>query len=169
MTTKVVINGMVVEGSFEDIQRILGIKTEVSARTSAVDMQQTSKIDAFFDNANLVQNHDKVVDLGKSNSKDVETKYSVEKCGSSFRIKHNIITRGKKYIDKVTGEEKQYRFNKVAVNLANQAIKALNEHPDFKGQLIEFKIPFDNGSGKSFKGWGFKTKKMCDAALEILP
>lgn len=165
---KVVINGLVVEGSYEDIQMILGIKSE-SVRTPAVAMQQTSKVDAFYDKANLVQRQDTVVDLGKTTSKDVETKYSVEKCGNSFRIKHNIITRGKKYIDKVTGQEKQYRFNKIAVNLANNAIKALNEHPDFKGQLIEFKIPFSDGSNKSFKGWGFKTKKMCDAALEILP
>lgn len=167
MTTKVIINGMVVEGSFEDIQRILGIQS-VSSRTSAVAMQQTNTVDAFFDKANLVQRQDTVVEVGKT-SRDVETKYSVEKCGNSFRVKHNIITRGKKYIDKVTGQEKQYRFNKVAVNLANQAIKALNEHPDFKGQLIEFKIPFEDGSGKSFKGWGFKTQKMAKAALEILP
>ena len=165
---KVVINGLVVEGSYEDIQRILGIQS-VSVRTNTVAMQQTNNVDVFYDNANLVQRQEQVVELGKATSKDVETKYTVEKCGNSFRIKHNIITRGKKYIDKVTGKEKQYRFNKVAVNLANQAIKALNEHPDFKGQLIEFKIPFEDGSGKSFKGWGFKTKKMCDAALEILP
>ena len=168
MTTKVIINGLVVEGSFEDIQRILGIQS-VSANSDVVAMQRTNTVNTFFDNANLVQRQEQVVELGKSTSKDVETKYSVEKCGNSFRIKHNIITRGKKYIDKVTGQEKQYRFNKVAVNLANNAIKALNEHPDFKGQLLEFKIPFDNGSGKSFKGWGFKTKKMAEAALDILP
>lgn len=167
-TTKVIINGQEVIGDVEFIRSLLGIG-DVSPRTGAVAMQQTNKVDAFFDNANLVQRQDKVVDLGKATSKDVETKYSVEKCGNSFRIKHNIMTRGKKYIDKVTGEEKQYRFNKVAVNLANQAIKALNEHPDFKGQLIEFTIPFTDGSKRSYKGWGFKTKKMCDAALEILP
>ena len=79
------------------------------------------------------------------------------------------MTRGKKYIDKVTGEEKQYRFNKVAVSLANNAIKALNEHPNFKGQLIEFSIPFGDGSNRTFKGWGFKTQKMAKSALEILP
>ena len=163
---KVVINGMVVEGSYEDIQVILGIKSE-SVRTNSVAMQNT--VNTYFDNANLVQRQDKVVDLGKKTSKDVETKYTVEKCGNSFRIKHNIMTRGKKYIDKVTGEEKQYRFNKVAVSLANNAIKALNEHPDFKGQLIEFSIPFGDGSNRTFKGWGFKTQKMAKSALEILP
>lgn len=161
------VNGLVVEGSIEELRAIFGGSNDVSSRSTAVAVANT--VNSFYDNANLVQRQDTVVSLGKSTSKDVETKYSVEKCGNSFRIKHNIITRGKKYIDKVTGKEKQYRFNKVAVSLANNAIKALNEHPDFKGQLIEFKIPFEDGSGKSFKGWGFKTKKMCDAALEILP
>lgn len=164
---KVVINGLVVEGSFEDIQAILGIST-VSARSN-VAVVEKSNIDTFYDNANLVQRQDNVVDLGKPTSKDVETKYSVEKCGNSFRIKHNIITRGKKYIDKKTGEEKQYRFNTIAVSLANNAIKALNEHPDFKGQLLEYKIPFENQPNKHYKGWGFKTKKQCEMALEILP
>ena len=155
---------------FEMYEMFKAMKSQqsVSVRTNPVSMKQTNSVDAFYNTASLVQVQDEVVEVPKA-SKDVETKYAVEKCGNAFRIKHNIITRGKKYIDKVTGQEKQYRFNKIAVNLANQAIKALNEHPDFKGQLLEFKIPFSDGSGKSFKGWGFKTKKMCDSALEILP
>lgn len=143
-------------------------KQTVSARTESV-ITSKNDVTTYFENANLIQRGDEVVNLGKTPSRDVPTKYTIEKCGNSFRIKHNIATRGKKYIDKKTGEEKRYRFNKVAVMLANNAIKALNEHPDFKGELLEFKIPFDDGSGKSFKGWGFKTKKQCEKALEVLP
>ena len=121
-----------------------------SARTTAVAM---NTIDKVYDEGRFVQVGNDIKDIGTA-SKDVKTKYEVVKCANGFRIKHNIQTRGKKYIDKVTGKEKQYRFNKVAVMLANNAIKALNEHPDFKGQLIEYTIPFEDGSSKTFKGWG---------------
>ena len=82
---KVVINGLVVEGSYEDIQRILGIQS-VSVRTNTVAMQQTNNVDVFYDNANLVQRQEQVVELGKATSKDVETKYTVEKCGNSLEL-----------------------------------------------------------------------------------
>lgn len=153
---------------FEMYEAFKAMKAKADVSTQKV-ATINNNVDTYFDNANLVQRQDKVIDLGKKPSKDVEAKYSIEKCGSYFRIKHNIQTRGKKYIDKATGEEKQYRFNKVAVSLANNAIKALNEHPDFKGQLITFEIPFSDNSKRTFKGWGFKTQKMAKSALEILP
>lgn len=136
-----------------------------SARTTATAV---NTIDKVYDEGRFVQVGNDIKDIGTA-SRDVKTKYEIVKCDDGYRIKHNIITRGKKYIDKKTGEEKQYRFNKIPVMLANNAIKALNEHPDFKGQLIEYTIPFENGSNRTYKGWGFKTKKMCEKALEVLP
>lgn len=192
MTTKVFINGMEVVGSFEDIQKILGIKTTVSARTEVIEAEKTEKvkeskpkdknpksnvrvrnsIDKHFDKTNLIQVQDKVVDGGKMDVPNgyiaTEYKAEYEEQSKIWRISHSICGSST-YKDKFTGEEKIRKFNSYPKKLANDEIKKLATMPEFKGRLFEFKKPFTDGSGRTFTAWGFKSKELADKALEVLP
>jgi len=187
MTTKVIINGMVVEGSFEDIQRILGIKTE-SARTEVVEVEKTekvekpkvktkkskkdNKVDEHFDEANLVQVQDEVVDLGcpavPSNCIATGYKKEFDEKVSIYRISHSICGSAK-YKDKATGEEKTRKFNSYPRKLANNEIKKLATLEEFKGKMFSYKKPYTDGSGRTYTCWGFKSEELANKALEILP
>ena len=164
---KVIINGMVVEGSFEDIQVILGVKSE-SARTNVVTSQNS--VQEYYNSASLVQRQNYVVETTKKPYKqgDVETRYEVEKMDGFFRIKNAINTYGKKYID-VDGKEKQHRFNRIAYRIANDYIKELKNHPVYGKHFLEVEVPI-SGKRKGWFAWGFKTRKMCDEVINnILP
>ena len=188
---KVIINGMEVEGSFEDIQIILGIKTE-SARTESVKtekpnkvkeskpkekvstkkVKEENKVDEFFDKANLVQVQESdVVDLGIDGvpKGHILTSYKVEYAENVklWRVSHTICGSST-YKDSKTGEEKTRTFNKFPKKLANAEIKKLPQLPEFAGELYSWDIPFTNGNGH-FKAYGFKTKELAEKALEILP
>ena len=183
-TTKVIINGQEVIGDVEFIRSLLGFG-DVSARTESVKTENTNKVkeskpkkskntnkvDEFFDKANLVQVQENVVDFGTTDvpSGYIATGYKIEfeeKVGI-YRVSHSICGSSK-YRDSKTGEEKTRKFNKYPKSLANLEIKKLAKHPDFKGQLFEYRKPFDDGSG-SFPAWGFKTEDLAKKALEVLP
>ena len=156
---------------FEMYEMYKSMKEKKTVSTRNQTPTAINSVDEFYDNSNLVQVQDTIKDLGKpnNNTKDVKTEYSVEKINNFFRIKNGINTYGKKYIDVTTGKEKQHRFNRIAYNLANDAIKALKDHPIYGKDFITAEIPID-GKKRGWNAWGFKTKKMCDMVIEeVLP
>ena len=162
-TTKVTINGMIVEASFEDIQKILGINT-VSVRTENVAVNNTNTVTEHYNKANLVQRGNDIVDLGENkNTSDVLTKfemYELELDSKKYYCIRSGMCTGKKVKDE-NGNEKVKKFNISAKQLANDMIKSIDG-------IITFKVPFENKKGE-WSAWGFKTKKKALEALETLP
>ena len=191
MTTKVIINGQEVIGDVEFIRSLLGIDT-VSARTETVKAEKSNKVkennpksnvrvrkpkqenktEEYFDNANLVQVQERVVEHTATDVPNgyIATEYKKEYIENAkiYRISHSICGSAK-YRDKITGEEKTRKFNSYPKKVANNEIKKLAAMPEFKGQMFAFKMPFTDGSGRSYTAWGFKSEDLADKALEILP
>ena len=175
---KVFIDGHEVIGDVEFIRSLLGFSS-VSAQTNAVmtektpkTKEKTNKVDEYFDNTSLVQVNDKVVKTTEKTapSNMIETNYKKEydETNKLWRISHSICGSAK-YKDKVTGEEKVRRFNKYAIQLANNEIKKLVLLDEFKGQLFKFKKPFNDGTDRAFWCFGFRTEELTNKALEKLP
>ena len=154
-------------------------KTPESARTSAVAMQQTNTVDTFFDNANLVQRQEQVIDLGKSTSKDVETKFElheqIDVNGKKYYcIKSEMCTwsyvrdSNKQVIYNEWGKPKKRYFNQAAYKIAKDIIKSVDG-------IITIEVPFKDKTGKIIQykkpwfAWGFTTEKKALEAIKNLP
>lgn len=139
-------------------------QTSVSARTENVAVNNTNTVTEYYNNANLVQRGNDIIDLGENkNTSDVLTKfeiYELELDSKKYYCIRSGMCTGKKVKDE-NGNEKIKKFNISAKQIANDMIKAIDG-------IITFKVPFENKKGE-WSAWGFKTKKKAIEALATLP
>lgn len=77
--------------------------------------------------------------------KDIDPKWVVEKHEGLYCIKSGIFSK-----------------QRIAKTIANRYIKELDG-------IETVKVPYSDGSGKSYNAWGYKTKKKADAMVQKLP
>ena len=151
MTTKVVINGMVVEGSFEDIQRILGIKTEVSAQApvSAQKVQHSmvNTIDTFYDETQKSK-PSKPYTYKKSRKNETPTAYPLKtEDFTSFEI---IVDRNAVRLLGAEGEDNLRFVAKTAHTVLVEKIKSAGGIGRKVNNMFVWVFP-DNATAEKFR------------------